>query len=128
MLSLAGSCLEPRRRPKRPGMVESRFGAEVGAGGRVTSAGATASVEYMELADELWALLSRLNFPLRLKMVLPNICTLSGRSREGILLDVDRPEDFLERLFPSNPFSQEGRSTEVSDRSEEEPDEVVWWL
>lgn len=87
----------------------------------------TASVEYMEL-DELWALLSRLSLPLRLKMVLPKIWTLSGRSREGMLLDVDRPEDFLDRLFPSNAVSQEGRSIDVRDRSEEDPDELVWWL
>jgi hypothetical protein len=59
---------------------------------------------------------------------LPKICTLSGRSRDGILLDVDRPEDFLDRLLPSNEFSHEGRSAEVNERSEDEPDEVVWWL
>jgi hypothetical protein len=108
-------------------MAESRLGADVGAGGSEGSA--TVSVEYMEeLADELWALLSRLNFPLRLKMVLPNIWTLSGRSREGMLLDVDRPEDFLERLLPSYAVSHEGRSTEVSDLNEDDPDELVWWL
>jgi hypothetical protein len=81
----------------------------------------------MEL-DELWAPLSRFALPLRLKMVLPKICTLSGRSREGMLLVVDLPEDFLDSGFPSCPCSNEGRSAEVSDRSEEEPDEVVWWL
>jgi hypothetical protein len=104
-------------------MLESRL--DVGAGGSAESP--AASVEYMEL-DELWALLSRLPFGLRLKMVLPNNCTLSGRSREGMLLDVDRPEDFLDSVFPSSGFSHEGRSAEVSDRSDEEPDELVWWL
>jgi hypothetical protein len=106
-------------------MVESRLGAEAWADG---SDGSTAaSVEYMEL-DELWALLSRLSFPLRLKRVLPNICTLSGRSREGMLLDVERPEDFLESVFPSKVCSHAGCSAEVSDRSDDEPDELVWWL
>lgn len=81
----------------------------------------------MEL-DELLALLSRLAFPLLLKRVLPNICTLSGLSREGILLDVDRPEDFLERVLSSMVCSHEGRSTDVSDRSEDEPSEAVCWL
>lgn len=105
-------------------MVESRLGAEAWRFG--SDASTAASVEYIEL-DELWALLSRLSLPLRLKRVLPNICTLSGRSREGMLLDVERPEDFLESVFPST-FSHEGRSAEVSDRSEDEPDELVWWL
>jgi hypothetical protein len=115
-----------RRRPKRAGIVESRFGTEVWACG--SDGSITASVEYMEL-DELWAPLSRFAFPLRLKMVFPKICTLSGRSREGMLLDVDRPEDFLESALPSSAlFSHEGRSAEVSDRSEDEPDELVWWL
>jgi hypothetical protein len=114
-----------RRRPKNDGIVESRLGTDVWAGG--SDGSTTASVEYMEL-DELWALLSRLCFPLRLKMVLPNICTLSGRSRGGMLLDVERPEDFLESVFPSIAFSHEGRSAEVSDLSEDEPDELVWWL
>jgi hypothetical protein len=45
-----------------------------------------------------------------------------------MLLDVDRPEDFLESVLPSSVFSHEGRSAEVSDRSEDEPDELVWWL
>jgi hypothetical protein len=119
--SAAWSGLMLRRRPKSPGMLESRL--DVGAGG--TAESPAASVEYMEL-DELWALLSRLPLGLRLKMVLPNNCTLSGRSREGMLLDVDRPEDFLDSVFPSSGFSHEGRSAEVSDRSDEEPDELVW--
>jgi hypothetical protein len=45
-----------------------------------------------------------------------------------MLLDVDRPEDFLERLLPSYAVSHEGRSTEVSDLNEDDPDELVWWL
>ena len=49
-----------------------------------------ASVEYMELPDEPVALLSLFNLPRRLKIVLPKICTLSGRSRDGMLLDVER--------------------------------------
>lgn len=100
-------------------------GTEVGG-----SAGSPeASGEYNELPDELWALFSRRSFPRRLKIVLPKICTLSGLSREGMLLDVDLPEDFLERLLmPSSAFSHEGRSPDASDRSEDEPDELVWWL
>jgi hypothetical protein len=125
MLTLAWSCLVFRRRPNKAGIVESRLGAEVWGGG--IGASTTLSVEYREL-DELWAPLSRLSFPRRLKMVLPKICTLSGRVWEGMLLDVERPEDFLERALPSNACSHEGRSAEVSDRSEDEPEELVWWL
>ena len=38
-------------------------------------------------------------------------------------LFVDRPEDFLERLKAPSVL---GESVEVKERSEEEPDEVVW--
>lgn len=62
-------------------------------------------------------------------MVLPKICKLSGRSRDGMLLDVDLPEDFLDRLLmPSSAFSHEGRSPDVSDRRDDDPDELAWWL
>jgi hypothetical protein len=88
-----------------------------------------ASGEYSELPDELWALFSRRSLPRRLKIVLPKICTLSGRSRDGMLLDVDLPEDFLDKLLiPSSAVSHEGLSPDASDRSEEDPDELAWWL
>lgn len=48
------------------------------------------------------------------------------------MLVVDRPDDLRERLedvvFWSKALSHDGRSTEVSDRSDEDPDDVVWWL
>lgn len=100
------------------------MGAEVGAGGSIASL--ETSPEYNELPDELWVLLSRLNFPRRLKMVLPKIWTLSGRSLDGMLLDVDRPEDFLESVSPSSALSHDGRSAEARDRRDDEPDDVVW--
>ena len=83
-------------------------------------------MEYMELPDEPVALLSLFNFPLRLKMVFPKICTLSGRSRDGMLLDVDRWEDRLDSEIPSRACSHDGRSAEASDRSDDDPEEVVW--
>src|SRR5262249_45140813 len=87
-----------------------------------------ASTEYRELPEELWALPSRRSLARRLKIVLPNICTLSGRSRGCMLLEVDLPEDLLDRLIPSNACSHCGRSPDARDRREDEPDEVVWWL
>jgi len=99
------------------------LGADVGTGG---TASAGASTEYSELPDEFRALLSRFSFPRRLKSVLPNICTLSGLSLFGMLLDTDRPEDFLDRPKPSIAFSQDGRSADERDRNDDEPDEVVW--
>lgn len=110
---------------KLPGVWESLNGLEVG-----DSTGSfVASGEYSELSDELWALFSRRSLPRRLKIVFPKICTLSGRSRDGMLLDVDLPEDFLDKLLmPSSAFSHEGLSPDASDRSEDDPDELVWWL
>jgi len=109
-----------RRRPNNDGTTESR---EPGtAGGGIDSL--PFSVEYSELpADEDGALLSRLSLPLRLKSVLPKICTLSGRSRNGMAPVTDLPDDFRER--DSSAFSHEGRSVEVSERNDEEPEDVV---
>jgi hypothetical protein len=61
-------------------------------------------------------------------MVFPNICTLSGRSRVGILLAVDLPDDFRDKVIPSKPCSHEGRFPDARDRSDDDPDELVWWL
>lgn len=83
------------------------------------------SVEYNEL-EELGMLLSRRPLPFLPKMLLPKICTLSGRSRKGTLL-LDRPEDFLEMEMFSIVKSHEGRRSEVSD-FKEEPEEVTGWL
>jgi hypothetical protein len=98
------------------------------AGGGTPAASGGISTEYKELADELWALLSRFNLARRLKIVLPKICTLSGRSRDGMLLDVDLFDDFLDRVMFSMACSQEGRSPDARDRKDEEPEDVVWWL
>ncbi len=105
-----------------------------GGGGSINDSGMgpvsmAISAEYSELPDELWTLLSRFILALRLKRLLPKMCTLSGRSRGCImLLAVDLPDDFLDSVRPSSACSHDGRSAEASDRSDEEPDEVVWWL
>lgn len=78
---------------------------------RVLSLGVSA--EYNELPDELGALLSRfdlLNFPRRWKIFLPNTCTLSGRSLEGLLLVVDRVDDWRVRDVLSIADSEPKRS------------------
>lgn len=85
------------------------------------------SVEYSELPDELCVLLSRFNLPRRLKIDLPNSWTLSGRSRDGMLLAVDLPDDLRESVRFSSVCSHEGRS-EPSDRRDPEADEAAaWW-
>jgi hypothetical protein len=86
------------------------------------------SVEYNELPDELWALLSRLerpdllDFARRWKMFLPNTCTLSGRSREEeVPLVVDRWDECRVMLMFSNPCSHP-RSLFTND---EDPDDTA---
>lgn len=86
------------------------------------------SLEYMDdAADEPGALVSRALLsrllPLRVKMDLPKICTLSGRSR--MLLVVDRPDDFRDKPTPS---SHDGRSVDARERIDEEPEDDVCWL
>lgn len=74
-------------------------------------------------------LVSRLSLPRRLNMVFPKICTLSGRSRAGcMLLAVDLPDDFRDRVIPSKPCSHEGPFADARDRRDEDPDELAWWL
>lgn len=81
------------------------------------------SAEYSELPDELCALLSRFDRPdlldlaRRWKIFLPNTWTLSGRSREGLPLVVDRCEDRRVILMLSNSEA----------RSDEEPEDTVRW-
>lgn len=72
----------------------------------LATSGAT-SAEYVELS--LVTRLSLLSLVLRLKMALPMAWTLSGRSREGMLLVVDLIDDFLESENESRACSQEGR-------------------
>lgn len=121
------SALEPRRSPNKDGMLESRLGIDVGGGGKSKDS-EPPSPEYTEFAAELWALLSRLSLPLRLKSDLLKNCTLSGRSFDGMLLDVDRPDDFRDNVLASRTFSHEGLSAEVRDRNEDEPEEWLWCL
>jgi len=103
------------------------MGAAVGAGADVGAGSRIPSDEYSELLPDevVGALLSRLSFPLRLKRDFPKICTLSGRSRSGKVFVADRPDDFLDKVRPSTAFSQDGRSTEDKDSSDDEPDEDV---
>jgi len=130
-LSSTLSTVAVRRRLKKAGTSESRTGADgagadVGAGVGIPSLAPSAECNEL-LPDEIGALLSRLSLPLRLKRDLLKIWTLSGRSRDGMALVVDLPEDFLDRLNPSSAFSQDGRSAEASDKREDEPDEVAVW-
>jgi hypothetical protein len=45
-----------------------------------------------------------------------------------MLLAVDRTDDFRDNVIPSSACSQDGRSPETRDLSDEEPDEVDLWL
>ena len=88
--------------------------------------GGLRGIEYIELADELFALLSRFSrVPFLPKMVFPNSWTLSGLSRDGMLLEVDRPEERRDRAMLSRTWSQ-GRSEE--ELWVEEMEAEGWWL
>lgn len=112
------SSREGFRRAKMVGIMESlRVERELSPG---------ASPEYMELPEELWELLSRFDLPRRWKMFLLKTWTLSGRSREGLLLVVERCDERRVRDMLSRACSQAGRSP-VDERCDEEPDEAARW-
>lgn len=85
------------------------------------AASAAASVELSEALEDPRSPLSLRPLPLRLNKDLLKICALSGRSREGMLLVVERCDDLLDRVKLSMPCSQEGLS-------DDDPDEFVYWL
>lgn len=59
-----------------------------------------------------------------MKIPFPKNCTLSGRSREGTPLDVDRCDGFLDKLRLSKLGFHDGLS-DVPERRDDEPDDVV---
>jgi hypothetical protein len=79
------------------------------------------------LPEEVWTMLSRFDLPRRWKKFLLKPWTLSGRSRDGALLPVDRLDGRRANDMLSKVCSHEGRSPFV-DRIEDDRDDGVRWM